>query len=137
MKKTALALALALISCTGLAMAQSGPPGGGGRPGPQGSQDHGRQGDRGHQGDHGRGGQGRGRPQPGWGSNGWRGGQPHRWVRGDNFNHYYRGPSYVVNDYSRYRLRPPPRGYHWVRDNGGNYLLVAIASGVIADLLLH
>jgi Ni/Co efflux regulator RcnB len=55
-----------------------------------------------------------------------------RWERG---RHYY-GPNYVVRDYRHYRLRPPPRGYHWVRANN-DYLLVAVATGVILDIALH
>lgn len=56
----------------------------------------------------------------------------HRWERG----HRYDGPIYVVNDYDRYRLRQPPRGYRWVRDgDDGNYLLVAIATNVILDIV--
>ncbi|HEY4143832.1 RcnB family protein [Pinirhizobacter sp.] len=51
------------------------------------------------------------------------------WVRG----HRYNGPVYVVNNYGYYRLRPPPRGYHWVR-NGSDYLLVAVATGIILDM---
>ena len=51
------------------------------------------------------------------------------WVRG----HRYDGPVYVVNNYGYYRLRPPPRGYHWVR-NGSDYLLVAVATGIILDM---
>jgi Ni/Co efflux regulator RcnB len=51
------------------------------------------------------------------------------WVRG----HRYGGPVYVVNNYGYYRLRPPPRGYHWVR-NGSDYLLVAVATGIILDM---
>ena len=54
------------------------------------------------------------------------------WERG----HRYRGPNYVINNYGHYRLRPPPRGYHWVRANN-DYLLVAIATGVILDIALH
>lgn len=61
----------------------------------------------------------------------------HRWARGQRYNDYYRGPVYVVNDYSHYDLRRPPRGYHWIRDDRGNMLMVAIATGIIADLLLH
>ena len=57
------------------------------------------------------------------------------WRRGAHLPPYYRG--YVVNDYHRYDLRRPPRGHHWVRDDRGNYLLVAVATGIIADLLLH
>ncbi|KRG54575.1 RcnB family protein [Stenotrophomonas sp. W1S232] len=62
---------------------------------------------------------------------------PHGWARGHDYRRGYRGPVYVVNDYHRYDLRRPPRGHHWVRDDRGNYLLVAVATGIIADLLLH
>ena len=41
-----------------------------------------------------------------------------------------------MNDYRYYRLRPPPYGYHWVRDDGG-YLLVAIGTGIILDMVLN
>ena len=43
---------------------------------------------------------------------------------------------YVVTDWRRDRLREPPRGYHWVRSDSGDFLLVAVATGVIVDLLL-
>ncbi|EIL98988.1 MULTISPECIES: RcnB family protein [Rhodanobacter] len=56
----------------------------------------------------------------------------HRWERG----HRYYGPTYVVRDYGHYRLRPPPRGYHWVRADH-DYLLVAIATGIILDYALR
>lgn len=55
-----------------------------------------------------------------------------RWARG----HRYYGPNYVVSNYGYYRLRQPPRGYHWIRSDN-NYLLVAIATGVILDIALH
>lgn len=55
------------------------------------------------------------------------------WERG----HRYYGPTYIVRDYPTYRLRPPPRGYHWVRADDGQYLLVAIATGIILDIALH
>ena len=44
---------------------------------------------------------------------------------------------YVVTDWRHDRLREPPRGYHWVRSDNGDFLLVAIATGVIVDLLLN
>lgn len=44
---------------------------------------------------------------------------------------------YVVTDWRYDRLREPPRGYHWVRSDNGDFLLVAIATGVIVDLLLN
>ena len=49
----------------------------------------------------------------------------------------YRGREYVVSDWHPERLRQPPRGYHWVRSDNGDFLLVAISTGIIADLLLH
>ena len=56
------------------------------------------------------------------------------WRIGQYFSPY--GAHYiVVNDWFRYHLRRPPIGYHWVRVNG-DFLLVGITSGLIADLLL-
>jgi Ni/Co efflux regulator RcnB len=54
------------------------------------------------------------------------------WHRGG----YYHGPRYVVRDYGHYHLRPPPRGYEWVQQ-GGQFVMIAVASGVIADILLN
>jgi len=51
------------------------------------------------------------------------------WERG----HRYYGRNTVVYDYGSYRLRPPPRGYHWVRENN-DFLLVAVATGIIFDI---
>lgn len=62
---------------------------------------------------------------------------PYGWARGMDYRRGYGGPVYMVNDYYRYDLRHPPRGHRWIRDDRGNYLLVAIATGIIADLLLH
>lgn len=45
-------------------------------------------------------------------------------------------PTYSVADYGDYGLYAPPRGYAWRRDDFGHFLLVAITSGIIADLLL-
>lgn len=47
----------------------------------------------------------------------------------------YWGKQYVVSNWRAYRLRPPPRGYHWVRSNNGDYLLVAVTTGVIASIV--
>ena len=44
----------------------------------------------------------------------------------------YRGG--VVDDYQRFRLRPPPRGYTWVRVNGG-FALVSLADGRVFDVI--
>ena len=55
---------------------------------------------------------------------------------------YRRGVVYVerrvyVDDYPRYHLHEPPRGHRWVRSDVGRYVLIAVASGIIADVLLH
>ena len=42
-----------------------------------------------------------------------------------------------VDDYRYYDLAPPPRGHRWVRSPDGRYVLIAVASGIIADILLH
>jgi len=42
--------------------------------------------------------------------------------------------SYVVNDYNRYGLRAPPRGYHYVR-NGNDVVLAAVAGGLITAVI--
>lgn len=65
-------------------------------------------------------------------------GQHEGWYkRGGRMPAEYRGRQYVVTDWRHDRLRPPPRGYHWVRSDNGDFLLVAITSGIIADLILH
>jgi Ni/Co efflux regulator RcnB len=48
----------------------------------------------------------------------------------------YRSRQYVVDDWRGHRLSAPPRGYHWVQ-TGGDYVLVAVATGIIASLLLN
>jgi len=59
------------------------------------------------------------------------------WKVGHRYRDYYRGPIYVVNDYNSYHVRRPPRGHHWVRDDRGNLLLVAIATGILADFVIN
>ncbi|GAB3059274.1 RcnB family protein [Stenotrophomonas tumulicola] len=59
------------------------------------------------------------------------------WKVGHRYRDYYRGPIYVVNDYNSYHVRRPPRGHHWVRDDRGNLLLVAIATGILADYVIN
>ena len=56
------------------------------------------------------------------------------WRRGGYLPPYYRGGGYVINDYGYYRLRPPPRGYYWYRA-GNDYVLAAIATGLIFDII--
>jgi Ni/Co efflux regulator RcnB len=62
-------------------------------------------------------------------------GPDHEWHRGDRLPAEYRHNNYVVDDWRSHHLSAPPRGYHWVQA-GSDYVLVAIATGVIAQLLL-
>lgn len=62
-------------------------------------------------------------------------GPQHNWVKGTRMPKQYRMPQYVVNDWKRHGLKQPPRGQQWVQ-YGGDYLLVAIATGVITQLIL-
>lgn len=62
-------------------------------------------------------------------------GPNHNWYRGARMPAVYRTHHYVVDDWRLHRLTPPPRGYYWVQ-NGADYLLVAIATGVIAQIIL-
>jgi hypothetical protein len=47
----------------------------------------------------------------------------------------YRTRHYVVDDWRGHHLYAPPQGYQWVQ-SGGDYLLVAVATGIIASILL-
>lgn len=81
-------------------------------------------------------------PHPGWRTNGprgeWRGAGPrHDFYRGGRLPPQYRSGGYVVEDWRGHRLSPPPRGYHWVQAGGGDYVLAAIATGVILSILLN
>jgi Ni/Co efflux regulator RcnB len=60
----------------------------------------------------------------------------HNWHRGDRIPDQYRHGGYVVNDWRGHHLHAPPRGYHWVNVDG-DYVLVAVATGIIAELALN
>ncbi len=56
------------------------------------------------------------------------------WKKGARMNHddWARGERI---DYRHYHLQAPPRGYEW-REVDGNYVLAAIATGVIATAVV-
>ena len=56
------------------------------------------------------------------------------WRRGAYVPVGYR--SYYVQDWGYYGLRPPPPGYRWIYADG-NFVLMAAATGLIADLVIH
>jgi Ni/Co efflux regulator RcnB len=56
------------------------------------------------------------------------------WRYGEHLPRAYYSRRYIVNDYHVYHLRPPPRGYHYVRvDN--DVVLAAIASGIVVSAI--
>ena len=58
-----------------------------------------------------------------------------RWERGQRLDARYRDNRYYVSDWRRHGLRAPPRGYRWQRvDN--NYILAAVATGLIASVII-
>ncbi|MFM0001174.1 RcnB family protein [Paraburkholderia dipogonis] len=104
-----------------------------------------------HHDDHGNGQSSHNKPNPGHGaphgkghgpaphdaSRGGPGGPiPHNdWHKGERLPAEYRDHNYVVDDWHGHGLQAPPRGYQWVGVNG-DYVLAAIATGVIANVLL-
>jgi Ni/Co efflux regulator RcnB len=63
-------------------------------------------------------------------------GPSHNYYKGERLPAQYRHRQYVVDDWRSHRLSAPPRGYHWVQ-TGSDYVLVAIASGIILQLFLN
>jgi Ni/Co efflux regulator RcnB len=57
------------------------------------------------------------------------------YYQGDRYPAEYRNRHYVVDDWRGHHLSAPPRGYQWVQ-SGNDYVMVAIASGIIASLIL-
>jgi Ni/Co efflux regulator RcnB len=68
---------------------------------------------------------------PGWGAD--RGGNQH-WQRGQQMGYNDWNGAQAV-DYRQHHLRAPPRGYEW-RQSNGQYILAAVATGVIASIIL-
>lgn len=62
-------------------------------------------------------------------------GPNHAYYPGQRMPAQYRQRQYVVNDWRGHNLSAPPRGYHWVQ-SGADFVLVAVATGVILQLLL-
>ena len=58
----------------------------------------------------------------------------HPWSRGQRLGYYKTRYSEV--NYREHHLRRPNRGYHWVQDDRGDYLLAAIATGLIAQVII-
>jgi Ni/Co efflux regulator RcnB len=62
-------------------------------------------------------------------------GPNHDFRKGSRLSGEYRNRQYVVSDWRGHHLHAPPRGYHWVQ-TGPDYVLAAVATGVIAQIVL-
>ncbi|MBF1263958.1 MAG: RcnB family protein [Lautropia mirabilis] len=62
-------------------------------------------------------------------------GPEHHYHRGDRLPPEARQSVMVVQDWRDHRLDPPPRGHDWVR-LGSDFVLVAAATGIIAQVIL-
>jgi Ni/Co efflux regulator RcnB len=62
--------------------------------------------------------------------------RPGHWERGQRLPTQYRGRQYVVDNWRAHNLSRPPRGHQWVQ-SGSDYLLIAVATGLIAQVLVN
>ena len=62
-------------------------------------------------------------------------GPRHDLYTGQRLPSNYHNRQYVVDNWRSHRLSAPPRGHHWVQV-GNDYVLAAIATGVIASIFL-
>ncbi len=72
-----------------------------------------------------------GRQHAGWGQDR---GAGYRWSRGERMGYSDWNGARPV-DYRQRHLRQPPRGYEW-RESNGQYVLAAVATGVIASVMM-
>lgn len=59
----------------------------------------------------------------------------HQWRRGEHMG-YNDWSGAQPLDYRSHHLRRPPHGYEW-RETNGQYVLAAVATGVIASIILN
>jgi Ni/Co efflux regulator RcnB len=57
------------------------------------------------------------------------------WTRGQSLGMY--NDRFAELNYRERNLRAPPRGYRWVQDDRGDYLLAAIIGGLIAQVIIN
>lgn len=65
-----------------------------------------------------------------YGYDGYRG----RWRTGSRYP-YYNSGRYVISDYRAYHLPPPRPGYRYYRDDNGDVVMAAIATGIIGLII--
>ncbi|MHC1479853.1 RcnB family protein [Frateuria aurantia] len=55
--------------------------------------------------------------------------------KGQRLPQQFRGNDRYISNYGAYHLSRPPAGHRWVRDDSGNFVLVAVATGLITQIL--
>ncbi|HEY2661972.1 MAG TPA: RcnB family protein [Caulobacteraceae bacterium] len=60
-----------------------------------------------------------------------------RWNKDERLPDQFHRSDYVVGDYSHYGWDRPPEGYAYYRTDTGDYVLAAIATGVIASVIVN
>ncbi|WP_251975916.1 RcnB family protein [Salinicola avicenniae] len=118
-------LIVATLATAGVAQANPGQGGPGNGQGPQHQQGQG--GPQGHGNGHDP------RQEQGEPGNG-RGGPPN-WHEGDHVPDRYRGEGHWVQDWRGHDLPEPPHGHRWLEIDG-DYVLAAVATGVITSIIL-
>jgi Ni/Co efflux regulator RcnB len=66
-----------------------------------------------------------------------RGWEKQAYRRGDRLPDRYYERTYYVTDYERYHLSRPEPGYRYIRGDGGEIFLTAVATGLIVDIVLN
>lgn len=77
------------------------------------------------------------REHRGYHDNGYYAQQRYQHRRGGYLAHEYRSDRYVVSDWRNRGLYQPQYGQQWVQTDNRNYLLVAIATGLITQMLVN
>ena len=62
--------------------------------------------------------------------------QHHDFHQGRPLPKKYRGDGYQVTDWHKRGLKAPPAGHRW-QNVDGNYVLIAVATGVITSIITH
>lgn len=60
----------------------------------------------------------------------------HAWRKGQRVPNQYKSSRYSVEDWKHRSLPAPPRGQRWINVNG-DYILIAVATGVISSILFN
>ncbi|MFC3652922.1 RcnB family protein [Dyella humi] len=94
--------------------------------------DHGWQDDHGHDHDHGHDRDDHGRYDDRH-DHGRHEGWDRHYGRGEYLPERYRGREYYIDDYARYHLYAPRPDQRWIRGDDGQFVLVAVATGLIVS----